>query len=356
MDTMPRLHRILDIHTLKRGLYSSSIFIMLFLVFGVFTIYNRVAFDTNYLKAANISVIVNQASFLMVVGVAQAIALLTGDVNLSIGSVMAVTTVLFGRMLQQSSDIPLFIPIMLILFLGACIGFLNGILITKLKIPAFIASFATMYICRGFAWVFLGKTVIYRLDEGFRTISMGKVYTIGEFTITVPMLIALALILVVNFMLTRSTFGRKIYFVGSNVVAAQASGIPTDRVRITNQVISSFLAAFAGLLYVARLNACEPGMAIKTHFEAITVALLGGFVMTGGYGNVWGVVGGAIIMTAIQNGMNSIQLPSELQTLVMGLIIILTVFMNTFLLEKKMLVADKNIETKKAIISRGAQI
>lgn len=344
MNRKANIQGLFDNNSLRRGLYSSSIFVMMILVFGFFSIYNHFAYGANYLKLTNISVIVNQASFLIVVGVAQGLALLTGDVNLSIGSVMAVTTVLFGRMLQQSSNVPIIIPIILILLMGAFIGLINGILITKLKIPAFIATFAVMYVCRGFAWVFLGKTVIYRLDEGFRTISMGRLFAIGGFTLTVPMFIALLLVLVVNFFLRQSTFGRKIYFVGSNVVAAQASGIPTDRIRIINQILSSLLAAFGGLLYIARLNACEPGMAIKTHFEAITVALLGGFVMTGGFGNVWGIVGGAIIMTAIQNGMNSIQLPSELQTLVMGLIIILTVFLNTFLHEKKMLLADKNIE------------
>jgi ribose/xylose/arabinose/galactoside ABC-type transport system permease subunit len=332
-------------NNLKRSLYSSSIPVMLVLVLGVFAIYNWIAFGNNYLKLTNLSVITNQASFLIVVGVAQGIALLTGDVNLSIGSVMAVTTVLFGRMLQQSADVPLILPISLILILGAFIGLVNGLLITKLKIPAFIATFATMYICRGFAWVFLGKTVIYRLNESFRWIAMGRLININGFVITTPMIISFLLVVIAYVILKKTTFGRKIYFTGSNSIAAKASGVPTDRIRIITQIISSFLASFAGLLYVARLNACEPGMAIRTHFEAITVALLGGFVMTGGFGNVWGIVGGAIIMTTIQNGMNSIQLPSELQTLVMGLIIIFTVYLNTFLLEKKMLVTDQKIDS-----------
>ena len=151
-----------------------------------------------------------------------------------------------------------------------------------------------------------------------------------------PMLIAFLALLLFFWILRFTNFGRKVYFTGANPVAAKFSGIQTDRLLNIVYIISSMLAAFAGMMYVARLNACEPGLATKTHFEAITVSLIGGFAMSGGYGNIWGVAGGAVVVYTIQAGMNSLQMPSELQTLVNGFLIIMAVFMNQGLINRKM--------------------
>ena len=123
---------------------------------------------------------------------------------------------------------------------------------------------------------------------------------------------------------------------GANPTAARFSGINTDRVKIGVYVASSVLAAFAGLMYVARLNACEPGLGHDSNFDAITVALIGGFAMSGGYGNIWGVLGGALVTYTIQSGMNSLQMPSELQDLISGCLIIFAVFINQILANKRM--------------------
>jgi len=322
----------------KKVIYDSSIVVMLIVVLAIFSIYNKLVFGTNYLTGSNLSVILNQACFLCLIGISQAIVIITGEINLSIGSSMALVTVLFGNMLMKSypQNVPVIIPILLILAAGSLIGLINGLMVTKLKIPSFISTFAVMYACRGFAWVFLGKDVIYALKDSFRFIAMGRIATVGGFSITVPMLIIVVIILLMSFLLNRTNFGRSLYFTGANIKAAAASGIRTDRIKIYAQVLSGLFAALAGIMYMARLNSAEPAMAQKAHFEAITVALLGGFVMAGGYGNIWGIIGGAVIVTTIQSGMNSIQLTPELQTLVMGVIIILTVSFNSFMQKKRM--------------------
>lgn len=312
----------------------STVIIMLF-VLVFFTVANGMN-GVDFLTLSNISTIMNQASFLVIVGIGQAIVILLGGINLSMGAVMAFTTVLCGGMLLKDSDVFIGIPIVLILAIGAFIGFLNGLMVTKLHIPPFIATFAMMYACRGLAWVYLRNRVLYSLDEGFRNIATGRIAKIGSFSVTVPMFIAALALFSFWFLLKRTNLGRKIYFTGANPVAAKFSGINTDRITILVYTISSLMAAFAGLMYVARLNSAEPGLAGKAHFEAITISLIGGFSMAGGYGNIWGIAGGAIVVYTIQAGMNSLQLPSEFQTLVNGALIIISVFVNQKLMNKKM--------------------
>jgi ribose/xylose/arabinose/galactoside ABC-type transport system permease subunit len=232
------------------------------------------------------------------------------------------------------------------------IGFINGILITKLKMPPFIATFATMYACRGLAWLALGKKVIYGLNGDFRYLGTGVVGRFAGFTITIPMVIMLAMLIVVYFMLTRTNFGRQIYFTGANPVAAKFSAIPTDKVIIWVYIISTGIAAFAGLLYGARLNSFEPGMAVKAPFEAITVALIGGIALSGGFGNIWGVLCGSIIVAGINSGMNSLSVAPELQTLVMGALIIFAVAFNQFLIKQNMRLRD---ELDEGLVPAGIQ-
>ncbi|MCL2767988.1 MAG: ABC transporter permease [Synergistaceae bacterium] len=313
-----------------------SSLLILIVVFAFFTIVN-IFYGNDFLTMSNISVIVNQSCFLAVIGIAQALAILTGGINLSIGSVMAFSTVLWGRMLMSSgSQVHYLIPTLLIIATGMFIGMVNGLLITKLKMPPFIATFAVMYACRGMAWVALGKKVIYNLSQQFRYWGTGIIENFNGFMLTVPMVIVLVLLILTSFILKRTTFGRNIYFTGANPIAAKFSGIPTDRIIILVYVLSTGLAAFAGLLYGARLNSFEPGMATKAHFEGITVALIGGFAMSGGFGNIWGVLCGAVIVSAIYNGMNILGVSSELQTLVMGTVIILSVAFNQLLVRWNM--------------------
>jgi ribose/xylose/arabinose/galactoside ABC-type transport system permease subunit len=322
---------------LLKGVTDFSALLILAAVFLFFEIANALNGD-HYLTLSNISVILNQSCFLTVIGVAQALVILTGGLNLSIGSVMAFTTVMWGRMLVGNSpdSVHYLVPMAIIVGTGMCIGLVNGILITKLKMPPFIATFATMFACRGMAWLALGKKVIYNLNSDFRYLGTGVVERLGAFSITVPMVIVFLLLLGTSFMLKRTNFGRRIYFTGSNPVAAKFSGIPTDRIIIWVYVLSTGLAAFAGLLYGARLNSFEPGMATQAPFEAITVALIGGIAITGGFGNIWGVLCGSIIVSTIYNGMNSLSVAPELQTLVMGALIIFAVAFNQLLIKQNM--------------------
>ncbi len=181
----------------KRLLKSLTDFSSLFILIGVlafFQIVNTVQ-GNSYLTMSNVSVMLNQACFMTIIGIGQALAILTGGLNLAIGSVMAFTTVMWGRMLVGANpDVHFLIPMLIIVGAGMAIGLVNGLLITKLKMPPFIATFATMYACRGLAWLALGKKVIYNLNPDFRFFGTGVVARVGGFTLTMPMVITLLML------------------------------------------------------------------------------------------------------------------------------------------------------------------
>ena len=312
----------------KSKLYDFSTFLILILITLFFTV-----FGNGFLKPGNISNIINQASFLAIIGVAQLVVILTGGINLSIGSIMALSTVLCGPMLVREANVPVILPVFLVILFGAAVGTVNGLMITRLNIPAFLATFATMYVARGAAWLYIGKGVFYGINDQIRFWAMGELVNLNGFRLTMPIVLFLV---VMWFLLAKTTLGRRLYFTGSNPVAAEFSGIPTKRVIVLAHLLSGLISGIAGIMYVARINAADANLGTQYHFDAISVALIGGAVMSGGVGSVWGVVGGALIISVIQSGMNNMQIPTEIQKAFLGVIIILAVFFNAFLQDQKM--------------------
>lgn len=279
-------------------------------------------FNPGYLTVSNMTVIMKQASLLGLLGIAQMTIMLTGSIDLSIGSTIALSTILWCGMIKNT-DIPSAVPMILITLSGAGLGCLTGLITTKLNIPPFITTFATNYAYRGIAWLLVGSTIIYNLPPSFRFIGTDDFLGVP---ITIWLLVIIGAIILV--LLKKTTLGRRMYFTGSNRKAARYSGIHTDRIIITAYMIGNAIAAFTGVLYAARLNAAEASIGASFSLDSIAVCLIGGCAITGGKGGVWGTVIGAIIVTAIKNGMNYAQVSSELQTLVLGVLIVIAVFFN----------------------------
>ncbi len=293
--------------------------LLLLLIIGVVVF---ALFNPGYLTLSNMTVIMKQASLLGLLGIAQCIIMLTGNIDLSVGATIALSTILWSGMIKNTA-IPSAVPMLLITISGAGLGCLTGLITTKLNIPPFITTFATNYAYRGIAWLLVGSTIIYNLPQSFRFVGTDDFLGI-PITIWFEILIGAAILI----LLKKTTLGRRIYFTGSNRKAARYSGIHTDRVIITAYMIGNAIAAFTGVLYAARLNAAEASIGASFSLDSVAVCLIGGCAITGGKGGVWGTVIGAIIVTAIKNGMNYVQVSSELQTLVLGLLIIIAVFFN----------------------------
>lgn len=330
----------------KSKIYDFSTFLILIVITFFFTV-----FGNNFLKPGNISNIINQASFLTILGVAQLVVILTGGINLSIGSTMALSTVLCGPMLVKDANVPIILPIVLVILFGAGVGIFNGIMITKLNIPAFLATFATMYVARGVAWLYIGKGVFYGINDKIRFWAMGEIVNINGFRVTMPVLLVAIFLLIMWFLLSKTNLGRRLYFTGSNPIAAEFSGVSTKKIIMFAHLLSGVISGIAGIMYVARINAADANLGTQYHFDAISVALIGGAVMSGGVGSVWGVVGGALIVSVIQSGMNNMQIPTEIQKAFLGVIIILAVFFNAFLQERKMKSGNEKQEKKEKAVN-----
>ena len=313
----------------------SSVFILVSIML-LFSIIIKVVNGQTFMTPSNLSVIINQAAFLAVLGVAQMLTILVGGINLSIGSVMAFTTMLCGPLLLESNNYSPFLAPVIMIIVGTLVGIFNGFLITKVKLPAFIATFGTMYIVRGVTWIIAGNTVYFRINPAIRTLTQGQVLNVFNFSINMPVIVCAIVLVIFTLLLRRTVFGRNVYFTGSNPTAARFSGIAVDKLIITMYALAGTMSGFCGVLFAARMNACEANMYTDSHFTAVSVALLSGVSMAGGFGNIWACAIGALIIAGIQNGMNLLRVPSELQTLVLGVLIILSVFFNERLIRKRM--------------------
>lgn len=332
---MRKSHAPLSVR-IKATLYNCSTLCILMGILLLFALANAIFTGYSFLSANNLAVIINQASFLALLGAAQVLVMLVGGVNLSIGATMTFTTVLFGPILVESAGkSPILAPVLMIL-VGGAIGFVNGLLVAKLKLPAFIATFSTMYILRGASWLIVGNTVYFQINTGIRQLVQKQVLSAGNFYINMPTVICIIIIAMFSWLLRRTTFGQKVYFTGANPTAACFSGIPAERIMTIMYILSGALSAFCGVMYAARVNACDGSMYTKSHFDALTVALISGVSMSGGVGNIWSCTLGAMIISSIQSGMNTLRIQSELQTLVLGVFLILSVFINDKLINRRL--------------------
>jgi ribose transport system permease protein len=272
-----------------------------------------------FLTSRNIVNILTTASIPAILAIAQTIVILTANIDLSIGSIFAIAGVTSG-VLMKSGNIPAPYAILAGLAMGASLGLINGLLVAVIKLPPFIATYGVSFTAYGLASGILKGYVIYGFPDAFQFIGSGKFYGI-------PMAIILALIVVflIWLLLTRTTFGRRVFALGANAEAARMSGINTVGVLILVYVLSGLIAAFAGIVQIARINAADVELGTTLLQPAIAAVVIGGTSMYGGEGGVWGTVIGALTMSIIQNALILFGVPTLWQQFILGLFIIVAV-------------------------------
>jgi ribose transport system permease protein len=278
-----------------------------------------------FLNVNNLLNIVRNASILIIIGVGQTITLTAKDVDLSIGSVLSLTSVVAAIMLNRFGiDFP--VAILTALTVGALLGLVNGLLITYVGLPPFIATYGMLWVLFGFAYLILQGAVIYGFPPGFRMIGNGKL-------VGIPMpIIVMAVVFVAGYLLLyHTTLGRRFFATGANIEMARMSGIKVDRIVIIAYVISGFLAALAGLVLIAYTNGSEARIGDSYLLPVLAVVVMGGTSLAGGQGNLPGTLIAALIMAVIHNGMNILAVPATWQSLVVGLLIIGTVLADQWL-------------------------
>jgi len=271
----------------------------------------------HFLSVYNLTNILRQAALQFLMSAGLTIVVLTGGIDLSIGAVLGLSACL-GASLIATGDVAA--GIVAALLVGLACGSVNGMLVSYVRIPPFIATYGMLWIAFGLGYVFMRGQVIYGLPDEFRFIGAGFVGPIP-----VPIIVGLILLFLLYMLLQYTPLGRAFYAIGGNANAARLSGMPIRFRTMSAYAISGLLAGFAGLVVIARTNAADAGLGEELLLPTIAAVVLGGTSLMGGFGGVIGTAIGALILTLIINGMNLLGVSTYWQAGVLGTLIILSV-------------------------------
>lgn len=274
-----------------------------------------------FLTTGNLVNILRQAAITGTIAVGMTMVILTGGIDLSVGSVLALTSVITAGFLQQG--MPPVLAVVVALGLGLLLGLFNGILITRLHIPAFIATLGSLTLVRGLALTYTEGRPITGLSDAFRFIGRG---TIGP--IPMPIVIAGLTFLAGYILLTRTRVGEYIFALGTNKAAAHLTGISVQRYETLVYGLAGMLAALAGLILTARLDSAQPTAGQGFELDAIAAVVLGGTSFSGGIGGLGGTLLGTLIIGVLNNGLNLLNIPALWEQVVKGVVIALALLIN----------------------------
>jgi len=281
--------------------------------------------NDRFMTSSNILNILRQTSINSIIAAGMTFVIITGGIDLSVGSTLALSGAVAAFLI--STGTPPVLALLAALLVGASIGFLNGIAITKGKLQPFIVTLATMTVFRGATMVFTdGKPISAGYEKGAEFLStLGNGYVMG---IPIPIIIMIVVFLIGYFILTQTTFGRYVYSLGGNEEATKLSGVNTDRMKVIVYSISGFLAALAGIIITARLSSAQPTAGSGYELDAIAAVVLGGTSLAGGVGSILGTVTGALIIGVLNNALNLMNVSSYYQLLAKGVVILIAVLLD----------------------------
>lgn len=274
-----------------------------------------------FLTASNLTSVLLQAAVYVIMALGMSFVLMTGGIDLSQGSLLALVGVVSAYIVQNYNSIPL--AILASILVGAVVGAANGTVISCLKIPPFIMTLSTMYLCRGLTLVITQATPIAITNSSFKWIGGGSLLGIP-----VPVIIFLVAAAVGQFILSYTATGRYILAVGSNREAARLSGIKVRWNECKVYIISGIMVAIAGIVYVARLGAAQATAGQSYEMEAVAASVLGGTSVLGGEGGIIGTVLGAIVVAIIRNAIILLEISTYYQQMITGAVILIAVIVD----------------------------
>lgn len=274
-----------------------------------------------FLSLNNILNVLRQASLLFFLASGLTLVILTGGLDLSVGANIGLSACLAATVIKATGSPAL--GTLTGLAAGAMVGVANGLMVAKLKIPSFIATYGMLWVLHGLTYYYMAGETIHGFPAGFRQIGSG--YFLG---IPIPVYLMLAFLVAGTLFAQRTVFGQQIYAIGANPVAARLSGIPVDRRLILVYGFSGAMAGVASIVFLARLNSAEGDIGEAMTLPAIAAVLIGGASLFGGVGSVFGTFVGALILTLVLNGMNLLAVNASWQPLVTGLIVVFAVWLD----------------------------
>jgi ribose transport system permease protein len=267
-----------------------------------------------FLTLPNLVNVVLTMSVIGIVSIGMTYVMLSGGIDLSVGSTMGLSAVVAATFAKNDS--PLILVVLIGLGIGFVIGLVNGLAITKLRVPPLIATLAMLSVAKGVQLIYSRGVTVFGLGDAVGCLGRGS---IGP--IPVPIVLLLLLYALASISLSRTAFGRKVYAVGSNERAARIVGIQVERIKISVYILSSTLASFGGLILISRLDSAPTVIGTGLELDTIAAVVIGGTSLTGGKGGVWGTLIGVAILALIQNALNLLNVSPYFTQLVQGLVI-----------------------------------
>ena len=275
-----------------------------------------------FVRSQNIVNMVRQASLLLIMAAGMTTVVLTGGIDLSMGSVLTLSSVV-GASVLKIEGLPIWAGIAVGLGVGLACGLVNGIMVAWIKLPPFIATYGMMWVAQGLAFIVLQGNIITGFSKEFLFLGGGDL-----FGIPIPIVLMLAVLMVVQILLNETVWGAHVYAVGGNVEAARRAGISVPGTLLRAYALSGLLAALAGLIFVARLNAAEAGTGEPLLLQVVAMVCIGGVSLFGGEGSIFGSMLGALIVTVIGNAMNLWGVSTNWQPFVIGMLTIVAVLVD----------------------------
>lgn len=279
--------------------------------------------SSNFLKRENLLNVTDQIAVIAIIAIGMTMVIITGGIDLSVGSLVALSAVLVTKLIQsflgaQDASVSHMIMAGLVAII-ACglIGMLSGVLTTYFKIPSFIVTLSMMLIASGLAYTVSQGQSIYEVPDNF--IWLGRARVLG---VPVSVWIMLVLYALSNVLMTKMVFGRYVYAIGGNKEASRLSGVPITKIVIYVFTICGFLAGVGGVILASQLNSGSPTYGLTYELYVIAAVVIGGTSLMGGEGKIWGTLIGAFMIGVIQNGMNLVGIESYTQKVILGLLIL----------------------------------
>lgn len=307
----------IDIKTLSQKYGLVIVFVVLCVGLGLLS--------DRFFTVSNVINILRQSTINGIIAIGMTYVILTAGIDLSVGSILALTGVVTASLLQRDG---ISVPTAVVVGLstGALLGLVNGAIITQLKVPPFVTTLGMMTIARGLALTFTEGRPITGLPDSFRVMGTGA---IGP--IPMPIFVAGFAFLVGYVILNHTSIGEYILALGNNPVAARYAGININVYTILVYVVAGVLSALAGMILIARLNSAQPTAGLGYEFDAIAAVVVGGTSFAGGEGSLWGTLLGVLVIAVLNNGLNLLDVSSFYQPVVTGVVIALALLFYKFI-------------------------
>lgn len=253
------------------------------------------------------------------IALAMALVIITGEIDLSVASIIALASTMMGLALQAGADTPVLVAVGI--GVGVLCGAFNGFLITGLKLPSIVVTIGTMSLFRGIAYIVLGDQSFKGYPPSFSWFGQGYVFWVisFEFVLFVMMAIVFAILL------HATNFGRQVYVIGNNPFAARFSGVPVERVKFILFLLTGLMSGIAAVCLTSRLGSTRPSIAQGWELEVVTMVVLGGVSILGGSGTIGGVVIAAFVMGLVTFGLGLLNVPGIVMSIFVGLLLIITI-------------------------------